>query len=143
MFTEKTYSFFLIICYTTTGIEKRIPVAFTGSPSWIDSIDESQEPPALEPPLVRDEVVILVGPDKGQTGRVLWVARVDGKPKWLGGWIQVEWEAWGGQKDDGSWDLVAISGFWTYGSLRHVHCAALRCNASEYRQSKFPTLNDV
>eukprot|EP00435_Cladocopium_sp_Y103_P042795 s11_g11.t3 len=39
------------------------------------------EPPALEPPLVRDEVVILVGPDKGKTGRVLWVARVDGKAK--------------------------------------------------------------
>ena len=44
----------------------------------------SQEPPALEPPLVRDEVVILVGPDKGKTGRVLWVARVDGKAKRLG-----------------------------------------------------------
>ena len=44
----------------------------------------SQEPPALEPPLVRDDVVILVGPDKGKTGRVLWVARVDGKPKCLG-----------------------------------------------------------
>jgi ribosomal protein L24 len=34
--------------------------------------------------LVRDEVVILVGPDKGKTGRVLWVARVDGKAKRLG-----------------------------------------------------------
>ena len=41
----------------------------------------TKEPPALEPPLVRDEVVILVGPDKGKTGRVLWVARVDGKAK--------------------------------------------------------------
>jgi len=43
-----------------------------------------QEPPALEPPLVRDDVVILVGPDKGKTGRVLWVARVEGKAKHLG-----------------------------------------------------------
>ena len=43
------------------------------------------EPPALEPPLVRDDVVILVGPDKGKTGRVLWVARVDGKAKCPGG----------------------------------------------------------
>ena len=40
-----------------------------------------KEPPELEPPLVRDEVVILLGPDKGKTGRVLWVARVDGKAK--------------------------------------------------------------
>ncbi|CAK8994707.1 D-3-phosphoglycerate dehydrogenase (PGDH) [Durusdinium trenchii] len=53
-----------------------------GEPRRILTLDKIEfEPPALEPPLVRDEVVILVGPDKGQTGRVLWVARVDGKPK--------------------------------------------------------------
>ena len=32
---------------------------------------------------MRDDVIILVGPDKGKTGRVLWVARIDGKPKHL------------------------------------------------------------
>lgn len=48
----------------------------------IVSLDKIEyEPPELEPPLVRDEVVILLGPDKGKTGRVLWVARIDGKPK--------------------------------------------------------------
>lgn len=52
------------------------------TPKEIVSLDQIEfEPPALEPPLVRDEVVILVGPDKGKTGRVLWVARVDGKAK--------------------------------------------------------------
>lgn len=53
-----------------------------GKTPEIVSLDQIEfEPPALEPPLVRDEVVILVGPDKGKTGRVLWVARVDGKAK--------------------------------------------------------------
>lgn len=48
----------------------------------IVSLDKIEyEPPELEPPLVRDEVAILLGPDKGKTGRVLWVARIDGKPK--------------------------------------------------------------
>ena len=52
------------------------------SPKQSVRLDQIEfEPPALEPPLVRDDVVILVGPDKGKTGRVLWVARVEGKAK--------------------------------------------------------------
>ncbi|CAJ1450009.1 unnamed protein product [Effrenium voratum] len=54
----------------------------TGPATEIVSLDQVEfEPPELEPPLVRDDVVILVGPDKGKTGKVLWVARLDGKPK--------------------------------------------------------------
>ena len=68
-------------------LESNIPtdIATTKMVGWWPFFGHfSKEPPALEPPLVRDEVVILVGPDKGKTGRVLWVARVDGKAKCLG-----------------------------------------------------------
>ncbi|CAE8628184.1 unnamed protein product [Polarella glacialis] len=38
-------------------------------------------PTELEPPTVRDKILVIVGPDKGKTGRILWVGQIDLKPK--------------------------------------------------------------
>eukprot|EP00929_Paragymnodinium_shiwhaense_P013698 TRINITY_DN121541_c0_g1_i1.p1 TRINITY_DN121541_c0_g1~~TRINITY_DN121541_c0_g1_i1.p1 ORF type:complete len:690 (+),score=88.67 TRINITY_DN121541_c0_g1_i1:46-2115(+) len=40
------------------------------------------EPPELDPPLTRDDIVVLVGPDRGQAGKVLWVARTNGEAQY-------------------------------------------------------------
>jgi len=39
------------------------------------------EPPLLEPPQIRDDIVVVTGPDKGKSGQVLWIGSVNDKPK--------------------------------------------------------------
>lgn len=39
------------------------------------------EPPILDPPVLRDKIIVTNGPDKGKSGEILWIGEVGDKPK--------------------------------------------------------------